>query len=159
MRVEVDGLELTQGQLMGVEDRLNELGPYFEAVAANLEEHKDEMFETWGRTAGRAWKRPARATLDARARRVGYYGETPGGGVAPLKWSGTLQRSFRVIRMGATEMIWGTQAKVANLLLGKRPVIKFKRDQESELIVEPLEEHIEAGVTQRGRLVRRRRRR
>lgn len=54
-----------------------------------------KVFKTQGRELGTPWKNLSASTLEARARRTGYYANPPKETGKILIWTGRLQESFR----------------------------------------------------------------
>ena len=84
--------------LAGLEKRAQDLRPAFAVVANLLEGHAAQTFATAGGRIGKPWAVLRPRTIEARARRWGYYGLRSPNQAGPsgpiLRWSGRLARSF-----------------------------------------------------------------
>lgn len=141
------GLQETLKRIGALQERLNNPEPGLELVADALEAHAAAMFATQGARAGTRWAPLKWRTVQARAKRWGYYRQQPTDGAGPatpvLVWTGRLRGSYRrgspfhVREVSSSGLVWGTSLDYAGYH-PDRPVLAFADDfQKRELVFQP----------------------
>jgi len=158
--VEITGMSDAMARLAGADARTRNLQPAFEVIADLLELHVGNTFATQGAAINRPWAPLRTRTVDARARRWGYYGHQPVSGVHHLGpilvWTGRTRDSFRhgypehVRVVSSATLIWGSSRAIAQyhqrggVVLPQRTILGFRDDfQKQELIYQPLKLYLQ----------------
>lgn len=106
----------------------------------------NKVFKTQGKELGSPWKGLSASTLEARARRSGYYSNPPKERGKILIWTGRLQESFRKKAEALRLTIDNTDKKFKHHQLGsgrtpQRPMLGITKDITSK-IVDSLNDYI-----------------
>lgn len=145
--ISVSGLEPVLARIGGLAERAHDFSPALAIVADLLSKQTDQAFDTRGASLGAAWIPLAAATLQARARRWGYYGRVSprGATTIPLDWSGRLRLGFQpgspehVRRITPTSLTWGTRVPYAAPQQRRRAMVDQRGGFERrKIVIEPL---------------------
>lgn len=163
LTIAITGIEAKVNEIGGIRKRLANPTPAWRASANLLEKHVKGIFSSQGARAGKAWRKLAASTVEARTRGWGYYRRPPAFSAGPrspiLTWSGRLRRSFtrggtgHIRTLSVSGLTWGSSIpygifhdspglRAGNL--PRRPILTFlTRFQEREILVRPLQLYLQ----------------
>lgn len=146
--VTVSGVAGTVQRIAGLEARARDCQPALAVVADLLELQVDRAFTSRGAAIGHPWPALAPRTLQARARRWGYYGRflPRGATTIPLDWTGRARTGFargsgdHVRQVSATALRWGSTVPYVGFLQPRFPMLAFRDTAQARaILVEPIQ--------------------